>query len=168
MRLKNEEKYRKYRVAAKNENRTENVRKSRLHIEYKLSKNINIKSRLEHVCYRGQENENGFIIIQDAQLAPPDSRVNLTMRFAWFNTDGYNSRIYAWENDLLYTFAIPAFYGDGVRNYLNLKYKLTKNLEVWAKLANSLYPRLESIGSGHSEIAGNHKTELKFQLRLKL
>jgi hypothetical protein len=94
--------------------------------------------------------------------------LNFTARIAWFNTESYNSRIYAYENDLLYMFSIPAYFGRGFRTYLNLKYKISKNIEAWFKLANTTLNNAESIGSGYSEISGNKKTEVKFQLRLKI
>lgn len=167
-RYKNEERARKHTLATKKGNFTEELQKSRIHIQYQLSPCILLKSRIEHVSYFGAEKEHGLLAFQDVQLASESLPLNLTVRLGWFNTDGYNSRIYTWENDLLYAYAIPAYYGKGFRSYLNMKYRLASNLDVWLKLGNSLYPRAASIGSGYNQIDGNQKTELKFQLRFKL
>ncbi len=167
-RYKNKEKEKKFRIDEKNENHTEQFRKNRIHVQYIPSEIIALKTRIETVRYKGMKKENGIMIFQDAQVSPTRIPLNLSARIAWFNTDGYNSRIYAWENDLLYTFAIPAYYGDGYRLYINMKYKMNKNVEMWLKLANFFYNNAETIGSGYNEIQGNKKTELKFQIRLKL
>jgi len=139
-----------------------------LHFQFNPSEIITLKTRLEHVFYKGLKTENGWMVFQDVQLSPERIPLNLSARLAYFNTESYNSRIYAYENDLLYTFAVPAFFGKGFRTYLNLKYKISERAEIWFKLANTSRNDVESIGSGYNEIAGNHKTELKFQLRLKM
>jgi hypothetical protein len=102
------------------------------------------------------------------QVTPMKFPINFSIRAAWFHTDSYNSRIYAYENDLLYTYSVPAFYGDGFRTYLNLKYKMSENIEIWFKMAESLHFGSEKLGTGHNEIKGNQRTEVKFQLRMKI
>lgn len=168
LRYKNEEKDKKFRVEEKYENHPEQFRKSRFHFQYNPSETISLKTRMEHVFYKGLETENGWMIFQDVQFSPAKVPLNLAARLAYFNTESYNSRIYAYENDLLYTFAVPAFFGKGFRGYLNLKYKISERAEIWFKLANTLQNGAESISSGYNEIAGNQKTEVKFQLRLKM
>jgi hypothetical protein len=168
LRYKNEEKEQKFRVEEKYEDLPEQFRKSRLHFQYNPSEIFTLKTRLEHVFYKGLEKENGWMVFQDVQYSPVKIPLNLSARLAYFNTESYNSRIYAYENDLLYTFAVPAFFGKGFRAYLNFKYKINERIEIWFKLANTLQSGAESISSGYNEIAGNQKTEVKFQLRLKM
>ncbi len=167
IRYKNEEKDKKFLLNEKHVTQPEQFRKSRFHVQYNLSEAIVLKARFEHVQYKGLKTENGIMAYQDVQFSPVRFPLNLSARIAWFNTESYNTRIYAYENDLLYTFAIPAFYGEGFRTYMNLKYKLSEKAEVWVKMANTIQNNTESIGTGYNQIAGNQKTELKFQLRLK-
>lgn len=168
IRFKNEEKEVKFTQNERYVNLPEQTQKIRFHFYYKYSEKINLKTRLEHVFYKGLEKENGLMIFQDIQFIPTQIRMNISARIAWFTTDSYNSRIYAYENDLLYTFSIPAYYGSGFRTYLNLNYKITKNIECWFKIANTSWNDRNIISSGYNEIQGNNKTELKFQLRLKI
>ena len=114
------------------------------------------------------ENECGNLFYQEFQFAPVSFPLKLSARVTLFDTKSFNSVIYAYEKDLLYTFSIPAFYGKGWRTYFNLKYKISKNAEVWFKLGNTYYNNRETISSGYNEISGNQKTELKFQFRLKI
>lgn len=168
VRLKNEEKDRKFRQVERYVNLREQTRKSRLHFQFQPAENVKLKTRFEHVFYCAEEPENGFMVFQDVQFSPLSFPLNLSVRVAWFNTGSYNSRIYAYENDLLYTFAIPAYFGEGFRTYLNLKYKIGNKVELWIKWANTLRKDADTISSGYNEIEGNKKTEVKFQIRLKL
>jgi hypothetical protein len=168
IRYKNEEKEQKFKENERFVNLPEQLQKTRLHIQYKPSEAITLKTRLEHAFYNGIEKENGFVIFQDFQISLKKTPLNISSRLAWFSTDSYNSRIYAYENDLLYTFSIPAYYGKGFRTYLNLKYSITEKIDFWLKIANTSWNDRKIISSGNNEITGNNKTELKFQLRLKI
>ncbi len=168
IRYKNEEKEKKFRENERYVNLPERLQKLRFHIQYKPSETITLKTRFEHAFYKGVDKENGFVIFQDIQFAPEKIPLNISARVAWFNTDSYKSRIYAYENDLLYTFSIPAYYGIGFRTSLNLKFKINEKLDFWFKVANTAWSDRETISSGNNKILGNNKTELKFQLRLKI
>jgi hypothetical protein len=168
IRFKNEEKEVKFIQNERYVNLPEQTQKLRFHFYYKYSEQIILKTRLEQVLYKGLEKENGLMIFQDVQYIPTKIPINISARIAWFSTDSYNSRVYAYENDLLYTFSIPAYYGNGLRTYLNLKYKIAKNVDLWFKIANTSWNDRDIISSGYNEIQGNNKTELKFQLRLKI
>jgi hypothetical protein len=168
LRYKTEEKDKKIKVNQKYENLPEELRKSRLHIHYQPCEAVVLKSRVEHVFYHGLKTEHGLLLFQDVQLVPPSLPLHISVRLAWFHTDSYNTRIYAYENDLLYSFSIPALYGEGFRTYLYLKYRIGKKTDFWLKVAETLYPGAGSIGTGYNEIPGNHKTEVKFQFRVKI
>ena len=168
VRFKNEEKDQKFAQNEMYVNLPECIQKTRLHFQANPSETLTLKTRIEHVFYKGTEEEMGFMIFQDVQFTPARVPLNVSARVAWFNTESYNSRIYAYENDLLYTFSIPAYYGKGIRTYLNLKYKINEKIDIWFKFANTSWSDRETISSGYNEIAGNQKTELKFQLRMKI
>jgi hypothetical protein len=168
IRFKNEEKEQKFKAEKLYVNLPERTQKSRLHFQYQPTEEIILKTRMEHAFYKGENNENGYLIFQDLQYAPNRTPIKVSARLAYFNTESYNSRIYAYENDILYTFSIPAYYGHGFRTYLNLKYKLSDKTEVWIKCGNTHWTDRKTISSGYNEIDGKHKTELKIQLRLKL
>ena len=144
------------------------MQRIRFHVQLKPLEYLTLKTRVESSLYSGLEKENGLLIFQDIGLEPNNIPLKSIFRIAWFSTDGYNSRIYAYENDLLYTFSIPAYYGKGFRTYLNLNCKISKKIDVWFKIANTHWNDRNAISSGYNEISGNNKTELKFQLRLKI
>lgn len=167
VRYKNEEKDQKNKAEMLYVNLPERTQKLRAHVDIQLSEQLKSRTRIEHAYFEDSSKENGYMVFQDIQYSPQRFPLNLSLRAAWFNTDSYNSRIYAYENDLLFTFSVPAYYDKGFRTYLNLKYQVAQHLELWCKVANTHWTNKETISSGYNEIDGSDKTELKIQLRLK-
>ena len=95
---------------------------------------------------------------------PPLKKVSGNVRLSYFNTEGYDSRIYAFENDVLYSYSIPVFFDKGYRYYLNLHYKINRKLNLWGRFAQTIYEGKSEIGSGLDVIKGNKKSELKLQI----
>lgn len=54
-----------------------------------------------------------------------------------------------------------------MRWYLLLRYTMNKNIDIWARLAQTSYINQTIISSGLDEINSNHKTELKLEMRLR-
>ena len=141
----------------------------RTQISYKFSSNFTFRSRVETVWFdkKGKATEKGFLMYADLLYAKPLKPLSGNIRLQYFETDGYNSRLYAYENDVLYSFSIPVFYGKGYRYYLNINYDLTRKFTIWARVSQYLYPQQVTTGSGLDEINKNHKTEVKFQMLYK-
>ena len=91
----------------------------RVNATYKVSDAVSLRTRVETVDFqRGSSPlEHGFLIYQDIVHRPLSSPLELTLRFALFETDSYNARLYAYENDLIGVFSIPPYYGRGMRWY---------------------------------------------------
>jgi hypothetical protein len=184
--------YTRFRHESKQGNQPDNIstanylvslsRKSwRTYMEYKISSAVTLRSRTEVVWYNnnnkaspydppGQEinRENGFLTFLDFVYKPMFSRLSGVLRLQYFETEGYNSRIYAYENDVLYSYSIPAFSDRGYRYYLLLNIDVTKKLSFWLRWAQTVYRNRLSVGTGLDEIAGPRITEIKLQARLTL
>ena len=78
----------------------------RLNINASITESIRIRNRIELSSYNriGLTKENGILVLQDVTYKPKESKFSFTTRFALFDTDSYNSRIYSYENDVLYYF----------------------------------------------------------------
>ncbi len=141
----------------------------RVQFAYKLTAAFTLRSRAETVWFdkRGAAAETGFLLYADILYNPAMKPYSANMRLQYFETDGYNSRLYAYENDVLYSFSIPVFYDKGYRYYLNLNYDLTKKLTIWGRVAQYLYPGKKTVGSSLDEISKNHRTEVKLQALYK-
>ena len=141
----------------------------RTHLSYKLNSTFTLRSRVEIVWFdkKGPEPEQGFLMYADVLYKPMLKRFSGNMRLQYFETAGYDSRLYAYENDVLYSFSIPVFYDKGYRVYLNGNFDLTKKITLWARYARFMYPEKETIGSGLDLISASHRTEVKFQMLYK-
>jgi len=138
--------------------------KLRIQIEYIISEKFTLRSRFEYAGYTFNDvHEDGFLTFQDF-LYTPFRKLNLWLRCAFFNTDGYNSRIYSYENDLLYTFSIPEFHGKGQRLYLNLKWSPASRATIYLKAGYTIHDGVSSWGSGNDMTSGNSRFELRGQL----
>lgn len=139
----------------------------RVDVKWALNKAFNFQNRVEVVQYKkGPANaEFGYLAYQDINYSPLSSRLSANMRVAYFNTASYNSRLYAYEDDVLYNFTFGLYNGKGVRGYVNLRYRLARRLDVWGRYALFNYDNVETISSGLDEIQGKMKSEMRVQLR---
>ncbi len=101
------------------------------------------------------------------------SRISGNISVTIFETDGYDTRIYLNEPDLLYSFSLPAYYGKGIHYNINLYKDISRlipfrarhfHLSAALNWAQTFYPGLSVIGSGLDQISGNRKTIIKAQL----
>lgn len=140
----------------------------RFNSTFKEGENWSFKNRIEVSKVETPSGlENGVMIYQDIKFKPLFSKLSFSLRYTYFNTESYDSRIYAYESDVLYGYSIPAYYGKGKKIYLLLKYNIIKNTDLWIKLAETTYNDRDVIRTGWEEIQGNKLTELKVQLRYK-
>lgn len=137
----------------------------RVHINNMVDKSIQLRSRVEWSFYKlEKENQKGFLIYQDFIYKPIASPWSLSARLTLFDTDDYQSRIYTYENDLIYYYAIPAFSDRGNRYYINLRYKGIRSLTAEIKYARTRYIGVSSVGSSNDEISGSSRSEIRAQL----
>jgi hypothetical protein len=141
----------------------------RYNYSFKVSESIKLKGRIELVNYNKEESpsEAGYLIYQDVVFKAKNSPISFSFRYGIFDTESFNSRIYAYENDVLYAFSIPAYSNRGTRTYLTMRYRVMRGIDVWLRYALTYYDNLDVISSGLEEIQGNHKQEIKAQVRFK-
>ena len=132
---------------------------------YKLNTDLTLRNRVELLWFNKNttRQEQGFLTYFDFLFKPLLRPWAGNIRFQYFETDSYNSRLYAYENDVLYSYSIPVFYDKGLRYYVNANYDVNKKLSVWLKWSQTIYKNKTLIGSGLDEIKGNKKSEVKLQ-----
>ncbi len=149
---------------------TDVVRQSlRYHVSYALNRKVAFQNRVEYAWYNDNINpvEKGFMIYQDIRLEPFKFPLTIYARYTLFDTQTFNARIYAYENDILYMFSIPPLSDNGFRYYLLLKYDINPNITVWLRFAQTYFSNREKVGSGLDEINGNTRSEIKAQVRVR-
>jgi hypothetical protein len=139
----------------------------RLHFRYRVNREFELRSRAEMSFYRDHENSKGFMMYQDFVWSPRNVPFKAQVRFAIFDTEDYDTRIYAYENDMLYVFSVPAYYGRGTRFYLNTSYKINRRVSLWFRYSQTYFADRDVISSGNNEIEGNTRSEIKAQIRVK-
>ena len=109
----------------------------------------------------------GWLITQMCGVQWPNAPFSATVQGTYFHTDDYDSRVYAYEKGLLYTFYTPSFNGRGFRFSAHLRYDFRDWLMLLAKFGQTIYQDRDEISSGNDLIRGNKKTDLQLQVRLK-
>ena len=145
-------------------------RNYRFNLNYSVSESIVLKSRIEYVTIDRQSSkrEQGTIISQDIQYKPKSLPFDISVRYALFQTDSYDSRIYMYESNAQNIFSIPAFYYQGSRAYFMLRYSFLKRFDLWVRYGTTIYSNRKTIGTGSEEINGSVKSDVSIQLRVRL
>ncbi len=136
----------------------------RLHASYKVGAGVELRSRIEWTIFSVQNGTttNGFIAYQEAAIKPLSFPVTATARYAVFDTDGFDTRVYAFETDLFSAVSIPALSGRGSRAYLNLSWRVNKWLRLEGRVEQTNQLRaVTSTGDTGREVFW------KFQVRMR-
>ncbi len=140
---------------------------ARIHFNHNLTQYLELRNRIEFSWIDEQSSMyKGFLIYQDMLYKPLEFPLSFTTRIAFFDMDDYAARIYAYENDLLFNFSIPGYFGKGIRYYFNLRYQLSRNITVEARWDQTCFADRDFIGSGWEEIEGNKRSNIKLQCRI--
>jgi len=144
----------------------------RLVLSYSFLQFLQFKSEVSGVfnSSRVQEFKSskfGVLAYQDVGVNIAKIGMELKLRFAIFDTDTYDERLYAYENDLSYTFTINSYYYRGCKTYFILKWK-HKWFEIQSKISRLLFFNKNQISSGLELIDAPHKTEVKVQVLFKI
>lgn len=142
----------------------------RLHGEWEASRRLRLRARVEGSRFEDEDGvtvQTGSLIYQDVRWQPrrwlrADARLTL------FNTDGFDARLYAFENDLTGVFAVPALSGRGVRTYALLRADPLDGVVVQLKLAATWLRGATRVGTGATAVEGNRVSDLGVQVRVRL
>ncbi len=138
----------------------------RIHLSYKLNKNLEWRSRFYAGFTKKNENRlDGIALYQDIKYKSLGIPISFSARFVIFDTDEYDIRFYAYENDVLNSFTVPAYYDRGSRFYFLMAYKTRAGITLEGRIGRTYFTNEKSIGSGNDEINGPAKTDIKIQLR---
>ncbi len=148
------------------------VWRKKLELRYQLgiecNNSLELRTCLDWMHYaKADKRENGYMVYQDLIYGRPKGKFKMQFRWACFNTDSYNARIYAYEHNVLYGYSFPAYYDRGMRTYLNINWKPVTYLTLYAKSGWSYYPARETLGSSVTVIEDNKVFDFTFQLRFR-
>jgi hypothetical protein len=137
-----------------------------INVDYAATPKLSFKSRAQFSTYQlGAKTTQGMAVMQDATL--DWNRFSFSGRFVLFDTDDYDNRLYAYEQDVLLAFTFPAYNGRGVRHFLMMQYRLTEKIDCWIRWSKTRYTDRDTIGSGGETIVGNTQNDVRFQVRIR-
>jgi hypothetical protein len=133
-------------------------------LENQLTKKIYTRSRIlwSETTILNQKS-SGIMVFQDLKL--DQGKWKITGRFAVFDTESYDSRIYSFENNVLWTFSIPSFSGRGIRYYLLSQYEFNDRLTAYFRFSRTNYTDRQKIGSGLQKINHPHQSDTALLIR---
>jgi len=82
---------------------------------------LELSERIEYTIVRSAKEtgrEKGILLFTDAAIRLAEERVVLKARMIVFQTDGYESRLYEYEESVRGASAVPPLYGRGLRWYI--------------------------------------------------
>jgi hypothetical protein len=100
----------------------------------------------------------GILMLQDIYYRFHNVPVTLWFRYCLFSTESWESRLYTYENDILYSLSIPALSGEGSRSYLMAKLDIGHIGELRIKYSYTGLTKKDGDGSFNDE--------LKLQVRI--
>ena len=142
---------------------------ARIQFEYSRDKQLVLKSRVDFSSFNtdSTKREVGFVLSQDIGYTFIKMPISISLRYSIFNTDSWNTRVYVYENDLLYSFSVPAYYSKGIRTYIMVRYSPLKDLDFWLRLSQTNYTNMDEIGQGLDKILGGKKSDIRIKVSLK-
>ena len=142
----------------------------RYQANWQVTNSLLLKSRFEWLRNRTESEAvcNGYLFSQDFTYRPVSRHFSICFLYALFDTDSYDERIYAYENDVLFGYSVPSYYGKGIRWMILAEWSPKRWIELSARYGQTYYSDRNVIGTGLDQINGNTKSEAEIQVRVNL
>lgn len=141
----------------------------RLHFRKQIHPKVRIRNRAEFVKTTTPESDTGYgyLVYQDIRYQVRHN-LQIDARITFFETDGFEPRLYHFENDLLYVFSSTMLFDQGQRMYILFNFHPAESITVWLKAAATIYEDRNTIGSGRNRILGNIRSDVGIQVRIRM
>ncbi len=155
-----------------------NVRQRfRINFNKVVTKGLTLRNRVEMSWYDIFQSHSyaGFLVYQDVIYKPVGENYSFNLRYAYFDINDFDGRIYAYENDILNEYYIPAYNGRGLRFYLNGRWRATRNIMLEGRYEITRLSQEfndengdlvnRDFGSGVTFIEGRVRSQVKAQVK---
>jgi hypothetical protein len=140
----------------------------RYQLHYQPRSALLLKTQADYNYYTSAtEKQSGWSVTQTMSYMPDKTRFQLDGALAYFHARDWNTRISIYEKSVLYSFGFPSYYGEGLRYYAVVKWKLNRALTLYLKAASTHYFDRNVIGSGPEEIDGREKSDIYCTVKYK-
>ena len=106
----------------------------------------------------------GWSLLQDVEYRFSQVPIVLQLRVQAFDAQEWNNRVYIYENDVLYAYAIPFVYGLGGRFWLNARYKINDIFSLYLRVSETIYQNAWAMEHDKKST----RTDVHALLRIKL
>ncbi|MBQ3657038.1 MAG: helix-hairpin-helix domain-containing protein [Bacteroidales bacterium] len=125
-------------------------------LKYSPIENLAFTNSIQWSYFNGLDvREKGYLMYLNLKYSVRRLPLDFSLRYALFSAP-YNARIYAFEDDVTYSFSSPAYYYKGVRYYALVGYNFAKRFALQFRLSQWKYFDRES------------KTELNVFFKVKI
>ncbi len=124
-------------------------------------------SSIDKVFYGQKENNQhteGFSMAERVSLNFAQQHLTADFVLAHFDTDDYNTRIYASHPEVRYAMSMPAYYYRGVQCVGQLSWEPVRRLTIWLRGDYTHYYDRETISQGNQQIDKSHAFSGKVQV----
>lgn len=110
----------------------------RFHIEKNLSRQWEWRGRIELSQLQRMDHfrESGFMAFLECHWLSGKGKWAGNGRLSFFDTPSYDTRIYAYEPDVMYYSTIPASFGRGLQLFFNVRMAVNSRLNIFIKCSN--------------------------------
>ena len=105
--------------------------------------------------------DSGFAASQEVNYIPKKGGLGFTIRYALFDTETFDNRIYSYERDLPGVFSMTSFYGKGSRFSFLFHCNYSKAISIQFKIGHSFYRDRQNVGTALEQVKGNQLTDLR-------
>jgi hypothetical protein len=140
----------------------------RLQFDQTVQAKIGVRTRVEVCLSNHQILSKGIIAYQDFFYKELKSKHEFNARLMYFSIESFDARIYAYEYDLTYKYAVNPYSGQGFRTYLVYKFRPTYQWSLQSKIGWTLVPDAKTLGSGLNQINGNYLVDVGLQVIYQL
>ena len=155
----------------------------RLHLKQKDGSSRNLQWRQEHRARLSAEWSDerwvsrtqidntkvsvsqGYMLTQNFGFISP--KYSLYIGGKYFNTDGYDSRLYSYERAMPRTFSYPSYFGHGIRYSLVAEWRPVPSLQFTAKSGVVDYFDRSTIGTSHQQINASSACDIELGMKWK-
>jgi hypothetical protein len=120
-------------------------------VKYSINDDLILGTRIDYK-YAEPSGSRGMLMQQEVNYHFRQIPLTLWIRYCLFSTDDWDSRIYSYENDLLYSFSIPSLSGAGSRSYIMAKWEVNDIAEMRIKYGITTIIRGANLSENNDEI----------------
>ena len=107
----------------------------------------------------------GYMLTQNFGFISP--KYSLYVGGKYFNTDGYDSRLYSYERAMPRTFSYPSYFGHGIRYSLVVEWRPVPSLQFTAKSGVVDYFDRSTIGTSYQQINASSACDIELGMKWK-